>query len=105
MPEGRHRLHLTIVTMLAIVCAASFSPLVTAKKVELPPEPAPEHAFVSETSSAPMPHRFPIGSSFKQPSRRQALRSIGSSSADICPKKNQSWFKWGFPRTELRSTG
>src|SRR6476646_9160650 len=58
LPEGRHRLHLMIVTILAVACAASFSPLVTAKKVELPPEPAPELAFVSETNSSVGTGRF-----------------------------------------------
>jgi len=41
-----------MVTLLAMACAVSFSPLVTAKKVEPPPDAAPENLFVSETVSS-----------------------------------------------------
>ena len=52
LPQGRHRLHLTIVTLLAIASAVSFSPLVTAKKVDPPPGAAPETLSVPETLSS-----------------------------------------------------
>jgi hypothetical protein len=52
LPQGRHRLHLITVTLLAMACAVSLSPLVTAKKMEPPPDATPENLFVSETVSS-----------------------------------------------------